>query len=93
MQAVDQVTTWLKMSLVRWLFRSRNSRYEEDRATIAANNEVEKVSQTARRKKGADTIVTMRKLILKLPNIRVSVEIKQQQPSLQRSLDLLLLDF
>ena len=93
MQAVDQVTTWLKMSLVRWLFRSRNSCYEEDRATIAANNEVEKVSQTARRKKGVDTIVTMRKLILKLPNIRVSVEIKQQQPSLQRSLDLLLLDF
>ena len=30
--------------------------------------------------------------MLKLPNIHVSVEIKQQQPSLQRSLDLLLLD-
>ena len=29
------------MSLVRWLFRSQNSLYEEDRATIAANNEVE----------------------------------------------------
>ena len=49
---VSEVTTWLKMSLVRWLFRSRNSCYEEDRATIAANNEVEKVSQTATRKKG-----------------------------------------
>ena len=38
---VDQVTTWLKMLLVRWLFRSQNSCYEEDRATIAANNEGE----------------------------------------------------
>ena len=88
---VDQVTTWLKILLVRWLFRSRNSRYEEDGATIAVNNEVEKVSQMTRQKKVVDTIVTMRKLVLKLPNIHGSVEIKQQQPSLQRSLDLLLL--
>ena len=54
-------------------FQSQNSCYEEDRATIAANNEVEKVSQTARRKKGVDTIVTMRKLVIKLSNIRVRV--------------------
>ena len=90
---LSEVTTWLKMLLVRWLFRSRNSCYEEDRATIAANNGVEKVSQTVIRKKGVDTIVMMRKLVLKLQNICVSVEIKHQQPSLQRSLDLLLLDF